>query len=310
MSRGFQRLLAQSTVCALLVTAMSSPSRGGQHRIDVGPGATTTFSPSSKNLNIGDQVVWVWLTGTHSVTSGSPCSSSPIFNSGTLPGARFSWKSDRTGAVPYFCVPHCPDMTGSLNISGGSFPASEFRITEVYLGSATDSQFVEIANLGGEPGNLGVYRLSFASGTATILPLVNISVLIAGRVIVHLNQSGTNSETDLFLPGLRLARTGSAALYLPNTVNTSLADPNMMVDFVQWGAGGQPNEGTAASANYWTSGEFVSTPGTGRTMEFCGSAVDRGQASWLGVVAPSPGSSDCVNPTRASSWGRLKTLYR
>ena len=49
--------------------------------------------------------------------------------------------------------------------------------------------------------------------------------------------------------------TGSLALYAPSTATdgqAALTEADMLIDFVQWGAGGQANEATAVAATFWT----------------------------------------------------------
>ena len=314
MSQPKPGVLFFTLLCAWTLLPLAG-SQAGQVRVSL---SGQNFSPASIALNNGDQVVWVWVSGSHTVTSGTDGSlgGNGIFNSGggnlgLFSTARFAWKSDRTGAVPYYCIPHFGSgMTAVLNIDGsGNTPVSNFRITEVYFDPAGKS-FVEIANLGAAAGNLGQYRLAVTNGsTGVVLPLVDIGVAASGgRVVVHLNESGTSTQTDVYLPSVTLPRTGSAALFLPNTVAPTLT-ANMMVDFVQWGASGQPNEGTADGLSYWSSGTFVNTPADGHSIEFCGTGQQRGVGFWE-QHPPSPGNADCATPNVTSTWGRIKSLYR
>src|SRR4249920_1021841 len=98
--RGFSMRRARvlfALAIAVLVLAPASASLAGQVRINV---TNNTFSPSSVSLNLGDQVVWVWVLGGHSVTSGvsGQPGTGTIFQSnvvavtGTNPA--FSWMAD------------------------------------------------------------------------------------------------------------------------------------------------------------------------------------------------------------------------
>ena len=109
-------LLSLLTFGAPLVPAVQA----GQVRVNVGSGGSF-FTPYAVNINEGDHVVWVWLSGSHTVTSWTlPADSvnfsadGAIFDSGGSPfglsNQRFAWKSDRTGHVPYVCVPHIVDV--------------------------------------------------------------------------------------------------------------------------------------------------------------------------------------------------------
>ena len=297
-------------IVAALCLGVGAVVEGGQVRVNV---ANFAFSPSSVNLNQGDQVAWVWVSGTHSVTQGTSCNpAGAIFDSGIGSGQHFAWKSDRTGSVPYFCQVHClSGMTGLLNISASGTPVSDFRLTEVRHTAAHTDDFVEIANVGTAAGNLGLYRLSVAAGSAVVLPLTDIAVPVGGRVVVHLGLTGANSATDIFLPATTLPANGSAALYMPNTVNTNLTAGDMMVDFVEWGAGGQPNEATAVTEGFWTAGQFAPSMLDANSIEFCGLESNRGATFWLGILTPTPGSNgNCTTPVDPVSWGLVKSLYR
>lgn len=127
----------------LIAAVTGAPARAGRVRIDiVGDGFAGAFSPSAVNLNKGDHAVWVWKGRSHTVTSGDSNAVTPdgIFDSnptGFAAGTttRFAWKSDRTGHVPYFCIPHAPPMAGRLIITdplvSPRIDVSDFRITEV-----------------------------------------------------------------------------------------------------------------------------------------------------------------------------------
>jgi hypothetical protein len=198
-------------------------------------------------------------------------------------------------------------MAGFVQIAASGAPVSNFRITEVE--SAGDADNVAITNLGNAAGNLGQYRVSVIAGAPLLLALTDIVVAPGGRVTLHLNQTGTNTQTDLYFPGVSLGNpTGSVGLYAPNTVNTALTIADQMIDFVQWGAVSQLNEDTAAAAGLWTAGTFVPAVAAGHSVQFCGSGSQHGASFWQGL--PTPGSPDCLTPVSTGTWGRLKTLYR
>ena len=305
-------------VLACLFAAVAVPARAGQFRVDV---SSNFFSDSTITVNPGDQIVWVWTAGTHSVTSGTQGTSTGDgkFNSLSQGGAgkSFTWKSPAASSarVRYYCVPHFGfGMHGYVDFSASHVAVSDFRITEVRFTLAHDNDFVEIANLGDAAGDLARYRLSVPSGTLLTLggTGVNIPVPVGGRVVVWLGRSGTNTSTEQFFPGSTLQAVGSAGLFAPTTkaADTTRTRSDLMVDYVQWGAAAQINEATAGAATFWTGGEFVPAVADGHTIEFCGSVLQRGAAFWQGSPVPTPGTSNCVTPARTSSWGRIKTLYR
>ena len=311
-----------TSVLAMALLLASASAHAGQVRIDV---ANFQFTPASVTVNLGDHVVWVWMGGTHSVTSGTDGSAlgDGTFNSdvrstgsGGLNTA-FAWKSDRTGAVPFYCIPHFGSgMTGLITVQPGSAaPVADFRITEVLYNSGGGSDLIEITNMGTAAGNLGRYRIAIP-GDDEGVPVASVAVPAGGIVVIHPGASGTNSTTDLFVPLLNALpdAEGSVALYVPSTIagQTALTDASKIVDFVQYGVGGQANEATAVAAGLWTAGQLVPTVGIGgRSIEFCGNRADRGASQWAEIDPTNFGSDgNCITPVQSSTWGRVKTLYR
>lgn len=287
------------------------PGRAGQVRVDV---SNIQFTPATVTINHGDHVVWVWLSGTHSATSGTGCNGDGIFDSGlatTAVGVSFGWKSGAQASVPYFCMQHCDlGMTGLINF-GTNIAVADFRITELRVNVPGGQDLLEITNHGNAVGNLGDYRLSVQTGVAVTLPLASLLVPGGGHVVLHGHATGANTATDVFLPGLPdLPAAGAAALYVPNSQATSLALADQIVDFVQWGAAGGPNEATANDATLWTTGEFVPPMADGHSIELC-EFTTRGADAWAEISAPTFGSDGgCTTPADAGSWGSLKLRYR
>lgn len=321
-------VLLASTVC--LVAAQA-----GQVRVDVGPG--NAFVPAAVNLNLGDHVVWVWKgVNVHTVTSGDGTTftkdgkfdSDPSdFGTGVL--SRFSWKSNVTGTVPYFCWIHADlGMLGTLTITDPGVvprvPVADFRITEVQYNRAAGQDLIEITNYGAGPGNLGRYRIAtgIAGSTELVGPSAATSDIIVasgGRVVIHLNASGTNTNADLFIasfnPGTGLGNTsGQLALYVPNTISpgNALTNTDMLLDYVEWGSGGQTAEGTAVGAGFWASSAFVPQIADGHSMEYCAdSNLAHGANMWAEVSVPNFGTNgSCATPVLNETWGRVKKLYR
>jgi len=313
-------------VAATLLSLVVAPgANAGQQWVKVGQGGSL-FAPDLTTLNRGDHVTWVWVGFSHTVTSGLVTNGDPFdpiwgqgFDTPVMnPGDAFTWKADTSAStVDYFCRPHWPSMLGQLDIRASGFSVASFRITEVQYNEATGKDRIEIANLGGDPGDLGRYRIAVNGSTSQIVPLNTVFVLSGaspGRVVIHTNEGTTGStQADLFMGGIgNLPTTGSIALYVPNT-SSSLTDPKQIIDFVQWGAGNQPNAATAVSAGVWPStGEFVDlVPVTGDyDLVFCGAESQHGASEWK-VAHPNFRSGPiCSTPTVTTSWGRIKQIYR
>jgi plastocyanin len=320
-SRSFRMAAA-----ALALLALAAPSvTAKQIRINV---TNFDFTPRYASMNQGDHAVWIWNNTAHTVTQGdtanvpvTPTPGSAKFNSGdaSLTSATYTWKSNTTGLIEYYCIPHWPSMVGGLDIvSSGAQGLSDFRITEVQYNIAGNADLIEITNLGAT-GDLGMYRLKVSgaglstgnilrNGSATTLP-----VAAGAKFIIHLGASGINDANNLYfsgIPGLPDAA-GSVALYVPNNVNTSLTLSSMLIDYVSWGSGGQENEATAVSANLWSSSNAVPLVASGSSIEFCGQSGQYGAARWYENPTPNFGGSDnCLTPVTPTTWGRIKVLYK
>ena len=305
----------------LLLSALAADA--GQRRVDVGFGGNNFVPQFDTPLNNGDHVTFVWAGGGHTATSGTDPgdpNAGSLFDSGFLSGAgqAFTWKANQTGTIPFYCDPHVGfGMTGSLAISASDVSVSDFRISEVQYNAVGGLDRIEIANLGSDAGNLGRYRIAINGSTSVPVPLGSVIVLSGGRVVIHTNEGTSGStQTNLFMGGIGdLPTTGSVALYAPNTQpGTTLLDFTQIVDFVQWGAGGQANSVTAFAGAVWVDAtDFVpAVPAAGNyDIVFCATVSDpRNSFNWK-VAHPNFGSGVlCSTPTRASTWGRIKVLYR
>lgn len=338
MSRTLLRLASPGVVVALL-TLNAPHAHAGQVRVTVGA-PTNTFTNYQANVNLGDHVTWVWATSGHTVTSWTLPTDSMSLNAdgsvfdsdagglhlGQPSSTRWSWKSDRLGHVPYVCVPHAPDMSGRVivhNPSNDKVDVADFRISEVQYNVAAGLDLIEITNYGLATGNLGRFRITTTAATTELVGPAgatnDIIVPSNGRVTVHLNAAGVNSNTDVFIatfaPGTGLPNSaGALSLYVPNTIapGNSTSNAAMMIDFVQWGAGGQSNEATAVTAGFWGSGNFVPQTAAGHSIEYCPDAnLSHGDSRWAEVSTPNFGSDgQCLTPVMSESWGRLKIIYR
>jgi plastocyanin len=86
---------------------------GGQVSVSIEGKA---FHPSQVTVSKGDTVAWTNKGDTtHTVTSGSDCSSSGEFNHWLAPRESFSYTFEKKGEFPYFSIPFCQqNMTGTV----------------------------------------------------------------------------------------------------------------------------------------------------------------------------------------------------
>ena len=316
------RNLLSLPAATLLALGLGPASDAGQRRVDVGSGGDL-FAPRDASINLGDHVAWVLVNGGHTVTSGlgnSDPEMGQLFDVPLGSGQAFSWRCNLLTRVRYFCKPHIGNgMFGSLVVSASGVNVSSFRISEVQYNEASGLDRIEIANLGGGSGDLGRYRVAINGTTAAAVPIGSVVVLQGaspGRVVIHTNENLASTQTDLYMPGIGdLPATGSVALYMPNTAagHTSLTNATQIIDFVQWGAGSQPNAATAVQAGVWPSvSDFVpAVPAAGGyDLAFCGTESQRGPGFWQVALPNFRSQAICATPARTSSWGRVKLLYR
>jgi plastocyanin len=311
---------ARLLITALAALLFAATAHAGQVRVNATGGQS--FSPLGVTCNLGDQVIWVGTGGSHSVTSGDSAlfTTTGHFSFGTgagglLTGKACAWKTTAVRSEPYYCIPHAPAMAGHVFVvASGAANVSDFRIVQVLFNDAGGLNRLEIANLGAA-GDLGLYRLKI-SGVATQTLDLNgghtISVPGNGHVVLHFNTTGTNTATDLFFPSVNLPATGSAALYVPSNFGSStlLTATDLIIDYVQWGAGGQENEATGVGAGFWAVGAAVTNVAAGHSIQFCGGPGQYGVGQWSEIGSPTfPSNGTCSTPAIRSTWGRIKTMY-
>ena len=310
------------TAAFVAVTLLGSVSRAGEVRINItGSSFSGTFSLRTTNLNAGDHVIWVWTGGQHTTTSGDSSTGTadspnhwdtPILTATGTNTPAFSWQSTGPEVVPFFCQLHAPAMAGRV-IVGSGIPVADFRLTEVQYNQASGSDKFEITNLGTVNGDFGRYRFALGATSGSIAA-TSLPIAPGATLTIHTNESGVNTSTDVFLPALGPLNdaAGSVALYAPNTVSGAFDDATQILDFVEWGSGGQANEATAVSAGVWTGGATAPSVAVGHSIEFCGTSAQHAGA-WIDNPTPtfSGAAGNCgATPTRATTWGRIKTLYR
>lgn len=325
--------VGRTAIASLLVAALAAAtSHAGEVRVNVGQGGSV-FNPYVVNINQGDHVVWVWIAGTHNVVNwslptdslntnvdGSIFDSDPPNHFGQNNTTRFSWKSDRIGTVPFVCAVHIPDMTGRIVIAPlttpPTNPVADFRLTEVQFNVPGGQDLIEIANLGAAAGDLRSYRIATsASGLGVSIVGTDFPVASGARVTIHTGIAGANTATDIFAPAIGNLgdATGSVALYVPASLSSqnALTNANLMIDFVQWGAGGQANETTAGLAGFWAQNTSINNVAAGHSIEYCASAtLAHGANHWAEISPPNFGSnSDCTTPVLSDTWGRVKIIY-
>lgn len=100
----------------------ATPTPIAAHMVNVGPSGSMSFVDTQSGTNVttiraGQTVTWVWVSGTHSTTSGSCCTASGMWDSGVMAGGSFSHTFASTGTFTYFCLVHGSLMTGTVVVN-------------------------------------------------------------------------------------------------------------------------------------------------------------------------------------------------
>ena len=112
------------------------------------------FTPSSLQIQQGDDVKWTWTGGTHSTTSGQcsagACGPDGLWDSGVKSSGNFDHVFSSAGIFPYHCAVHLSAMTGTVTVlgSGGVLQATSQAsrasgpppLSVSFTGSATGGQ--------------------------------------------------------------------------------------------------------------------------------------------------------------------------
>ena len=91
------------------------------HVVNVGQGGNIFVDPQSGNstttIRAGQTVMWVWMSGPHSTTSGVCCNPDGKWDSGIMSSGSFSQTFPAMGTFPYYCRVHLAMMTGTVIVN-------------------------------------------------------------------------------------------------------------------------------------------------------------------------------------------------
>jgi len=146
---------------------------------------------------------------------------------------------------------------------------------------------IQIKNFGMMAVDISAYRLCalFDYQTLNQAPVT----FVEGDFNLSSNESVTLSWNNDGGAGF-LTVASDVGLYLPGTNGGAFGSATNMVDFMQYGAGGQGREGVAVTAGIWTAGQFLDTS-TGPWM-YTGNGTQNGMMFWTTVVVGVPGCLD------------------
>ncbi|ODS33220.1 MAG: PEP-CTERM motif protein [Candidatus Scalindua rubra] len=171
--------------------------------------------------------------------------------------------------------------------------ADAITINEVLYdaeGVDTGKEWIELFNEDTVSINLTGYDLSADVGNFYAFP--DFTLPADSFVVVHWNATDTDTSTDLYTGDLLNAAMsntkGFVALFSSTTHNSST-----IIDYVEYGLGGQTWESDAVTAEIWTAGDFVADVMAGSSIGLQINGLDNNLSSdWAQFDNPTPGSNN------------------
>jgi glucose/arabinose dehydrogenase/plastocyanin len=198
--------IATKIFCLGVLVLFSCQTKAASVGVNIEP---TDFNPSVVSINVGDQVVWTWVSDFHNTESSTDLWDSPIENTGFV----FTNVFTSAGTFPYFCVVH--GFTGEVDVNGGnaftvditsptngaSFtaPASVPIMAAVAdtSGNVTNVMFFDGVTLIGETNNTPyTVAATFTAGNHALTAIAaDDAGLFATSSVVNISASVTNTAT-------------------------------------------------------------------------------------------------------------------
>lgn len=129
------RVRVFAPVTAALVLVFSAPVFAAVHQVTV---RNFEFDPVNVVVAPGDTVQWNWESGSHTVTSGDPpCVPDGLYFDEPINSANPTYSyvipMAAPSSIPYFCIPHCPLMAGTITVQAPVPAASTWGLVVLGL---------------------------------------------------------------------------------------------------------------------------------------------------------------------------------
>lgn len=158
-----------------------------------------------------------------------------------------------------------------------------FSMTFTFLSAQANVRIIEVdpstervkfKNFGDASLDISSYRLCAKFDYAGSMPLMNMTLLSG-----NLNLA-PNAEVEITSAVLLDDNDSDFCLYLGSG---SFGSASAMVDFVQWGDGGNGRENVAVSKGIWTAGTFLDD--TDAPFQYNGNGTENGVAFWGSLLS-------------------------
>ena len=163
-------------------------------------------------------------------------------------------------------------------------------LNEIFSDGTATGQWIELKNVGS--GSVSLTNFSLCQ-FPNYWPFPIGFVLSPGTfVVVHWNQTGTNTGTDLFTGGLGASlspSSGEIGFYDCNGGCACFGGSACIRDYVEWGNSGHVRSSVAIGAGIWATGAFAPAMSGGMSLNLIsGSPGNLG--CYYQPSSPSPGS--------------------
>jgi plastocyanin len=155
--------------------------------------ADFSFTPNALNINSGDTVRWIWVSGTHTTTSTSvPSGASTWNNSMTSSNTQFQMKFTVSGNYNYHCSIHTM-MTGTITVAPASgiseIDNSSFNV-KAYPTPFSDNLAISFTTNVCATAKISIYDI-----TGNLVKIITNMDYEKGNHIINWNGKNENGET-------------------------------------------------------------------------------------------------------------------
>src|SRR5579862_5197645 len=214
----------------------------------------TDFNPSVVSINVGDQVVWTWVSDNHNTESDTDLWDSPIENTGFV----FTNVFTGVGMFPYFCVVH--GFTGQVNVNaanslsmGITSPTNDASFTAPAVVSITAA----VTDSGGNVTNVSFFDGATLLGQTNNTPYTVMATFVAGGhalTAVAGDDAGFFATSSVVNISVNVTNTGSITVIITNPPDGSIFGNT---DPVTIGAGFTDTNGTVTNVAFFSDGVLI-----------------------------------------------------
>jgi plastocyanin len=210
--------LSATGMAILLCLGFAPSSFAATATVQVGVGVSSIFSPATTNINVGDQVIWVWGGSSHSTTSDTV----GLWDSSPLASAPHSFTNtfNSAGSFPYHCANalHAA-MKGTINVIAPNTPPT-VTITNPVSGTVLSA-----------PANVTIQASASDDGTVTNVQFLIGTVSLTNKAaapyfaVTNNMPAGNYTLTAIASDNLGAKSTNAVSLSVVTPVTLAIGAP-------------------------------------------------------------------------------------